>query len=45
MKTPITYYGGKMNMVDDILPLIPKHKIYVEPFVGGGPVLLVNELA
>ena len=43
MKTPITYYGGKMNMVDDILPLIPKHKIYVEPFVGGGAIFWSKE--
>ncbi len=38
MKTPITYYGGKISMINDILPLIPKHTIYVEPFVGGGAI-------
>lgn len=38
MITPISYYGGKLNLVKHILPLIPKHKIYVEPFVGGGAV-------
>ena len=38
MKTPITYYGGKQNMLRHILPLIPEHKIYVEPFIGGGAV-------
>ena len=32
MKTPIAYYGGKLNMVKRILSKIPKHKIYVEPF-------------
>lgn len=36
MRTPITYYGGKQNMLQHLLPLIPEHKIYVEPFVGGG---------
>ena len=38
MKTPITYYGGKQLMCQDILPMIPKHKLYCEPFVGGGAV-------
>lgn len=32
---PITYYGGKQNLVDDILPMIPEHRYYVEPFCGG----------
>lgn len=35
MKTPISYYGGKQNLVSELLPLIPKHTQYVEPFVGG----------
>jgi hypothetical protein len=35
MKTPITYYGGKQRMIKHILPLIPPHKKYVEPFAGG----------
>lgn len=35
MQTPISYYGGKQNLVDDILPLIPTHIQYVEPFCGG----------
>jgi len=39
VKTPITYYGGKLNMVSQILPLIPKHKVYVEPYFGGGAIL------
>jgi DNA adenine methylase len=36
MKTPITYYGGKQNMVKELLTLIPDHEIYCEPFFGGG---------
>lgn len=43
MKTPITYYGGKQSMLTIILPLIPKHHIYVEPFVGGGAVFWAKE--
>lgn len=38
MKTPISYYGGKQNMAKHILPLIPKHIQYVEPFMGGGAI-------
>ena len=36
MKTPITYYGGKQNMIKHLLGIIPAHKIYCEPFFGGG---------
>jgi DNA adenine methylase len=38
MRTPITYYGGKQSMVKLIIPMIPAHKIYCEPFFGGGAV-------
>lgn len=38
VSTPLTYYGGKQNLVRVILPLIPKHTTYVEPFVGGGAI-------
>lgn len=38
MRTPITYYGGKQRMADDIVSMIPGHKIYCEPFFGGGSV-------
>lgn len=36
MKTPITYYGGKQTLLKYLLPLIPPHKLYCEPFFGGG---------
>jgi DNA adenine methylase len=36
MKTPITYYGGKQMMSKKLLTYIPSHKIYCEPFFGGG---------
>ncbi len=32
LKTPISYYGGKQMMLKNILPLIPEHKIYIEPY-------------
>lgn len=38
LKTPISYYGGKQTMLKHILPLIPEHLLYVEPFFGGGAV-------
>ncbi|QTE23321.1 DNA adenine methylase [Polaribacter cellanae] len=42
-KTPITYYGGKLNLLSEILPLIPKHSIYTEAFFGGGAVFFAKE--
>jgi DNA adenine methylase len=38
LRTPISYYGGKQQMLRHILPLIPDHETYVEPFFGGGAV-------
>ena len=43
MKTPISYYGGKQNMVNSILPLLPNHQQYVEPFFGGGAVFFAKK--
>lgn len=38
MKQPFSYYGGKQRMASKIIPLIPKHTVYVEPFSGGASV-------
>jgi DNA adenine methylase len=38
LSTPISYYGGKQSMLQHILPLLPDHSVYVEPFFGGGAV-------
>ena len=38
IKTPTSYYGGKQNLVTTIIPLLPDHKTYIEPFVGGGAI-------
>jgi DNA adenine methylase len=43
MKTPITYYGGKQRLLKYILPLIPKHTLYAEPFTGGAAVFFAKE--
>ena len=43
LKTPISYYGGKQSMLKHILPIIPEHRVYVEPFFGGGAVFWGKE--
>jgi len=45
MRPPISYYGGKQNMVRHILPIIPAHTIYCEPFFGGGAVFFAKKPA
>lgn len=36
----VKWAGGKRQLLDDIVPLVPRtFNIYVEPFVGGGAVL------
>lgn len=42
MRTPITYYGGKQQMLPEILSKIPAHRIYVEPYLGGGAVFFAK---
>jgi DNA adenine methylase len=42
MKTPLTYYGGKQQLSAAILKLIPEHKRYVEPFIGGAAVFFAK---
>lgn len=43
MKTPITYYGGKQKLVPAILPLIPSHNLYCEPFTGGAAIFFAKQ--
>lgn len=42
MKTPLTYYGGKQRLAQTIIDMMPKHKIYCEPFFGGGAVFFAK---
>lgn len=35
----ISYPGGKGNLFQKLINLIPPHRVYIEPFVGGGAVL------
>lgn len=44
LKTPITYYGGKLNMVDNILPRLDySKKQFVSLFTGGGAVEIAKK--
>lgn len=40
MKPIFGYMGGKTRVAPQIIPLIPPHKVYVEPFFGSGAVML-----
>jgi DNA adenine methylase len=43
MKTPLSYYGGKQTLAGIILGLIPPHRVYCEPFLGGGAIFFAKE--
>lgn len=42
LKPAISWPGGKSKLIQHILPLIPKHTCYVEPFAGGVAVFLAK---
>ena len=42
MRTPITYYGGKQQLSSRIIAMMPKHRLYCEPFFGGGAVFFAK---
>lgn len=39
MSPPFSYYGGKQRMTPNIIPYIPKHTVYAEPFCGAATLL------
>lgn len=43
LKTPVTYYGGKQQLVKTILPMIPVHNLYCEPFAGGAAIFFAKQ--
>lgn len=45
MRTPLTYYGGKQRLAPQIVALMPRHRVYFEPFAGGAAVLCAKPRA
>jgi len=45
MNPIIGYPGGKTKLKKEIIKYIPPHKVYVEPFVGGGSVFFAKQPA
>lgn len=43
LKTPIGYYGGKQSLAVLIADMFPEHKLYCEPFLGGGAVFFAKK--
>jgi DNA adenine methylase len=41
-RPPFTYFGGKTNLAARIVPLLPPHTHYVEPFAGSLALLLAK---
>jgi len=39
LRTPLTYYGGKQMLAEQIVAFMPAHRVYLEPFAGGAAVL------
>ena len=42
LRSPLCWFGGKGKMQAKLLPLLPKHREYIEPFFGGGSVFFAK---
>jgi len=42
MRTPLSYYGGKQQLANRILGMIPEHDVYCEPFCGGAAIFFAK---
>lgn len=42
-KAVIPWVGGKTSLIDAVLPQIPPHEVYVEPFAGSGAIFLAKQ--
>lgn len=45
MRAPYSYFGGKSRLASRLLPLMPPHRVYVEPFFGSGAVFFAKKPA
>jgi DNA adenine methylase len=42
VRSPVRWYGGKGQMLGKLLPLLPPHHTYCEPFAGGAAVFFAK---
>ena len=45
LRSPLTWFGGKGHLARHIVPLLPPHEAYVEPFFGGGSLFFAKPRA